>query len=471
MCQAGAKESALEAKNVNREVAEMQGDETGNGAARRQQLDTPAAVDQTLGVTDLRTGSSYRLPVSESTIQAMDLRKIKAQEDDFGLLSYDPGFVNTVTCHSAITFIDGDRGILQYRGYPIEQLAVRSTFLEVASLLLEGELPSSQELERWRRLVAAESRPPDALLRSVSSYPPGLHPMSLLISLLAALGAFHPEARKLGDPERNRLQAVRLIAQVPALAAAAYRASRGEEQAAAPDPSLGYAGGLLAMLFGSGPDWRADPTLERALDVLFILHADHEQNCSTSAVRGVASADADPYAAVAAGAAALSGPLHGGANEAVLVMLREIGSLDRVPAFIDEVKTGRRRLMGFGHRVYKSYDPRARVIKQTADSVFSVTGVNPLLEIALELERIALADPYFVERRLYPNVDFYSGLIYQAMQFPTEMFTVLFAIPRVSGWLAHWKEMLEQDEKIYRPRQLWTGHDDRAYVPVARRTQ
>jgi citrate synthase len=440
----------------------MQGDKAGNGSAV-QQSDAPAVVEQALGVTDLRTGSSYRLPVAEGAIQAMDLRKIKA-DDEFGLLSFDPGYVNTASCHSAITYIDGDRGILEYRGYPIEQLAVHSTFLEVASLLLEGELPSGEQLTRWQGRIAAEARPPEALLRSAASYPAGLHPMSLLTALLAALGAFHPEARDLSDREQNRRQAVRLIAQVPALAAAAYRASRGEVSAPAPDPSLGYAGGLLTMLFGNSPDWRPDPTLERALDVLFILHADHEQNCSTSAVRGVASSDADPYSAVAAGVAALSGPLHGGANEAVLVMLREIGSLDRVPGFIDQVKAGRRRLMGFGHRVYKSYDPRARVIKQTADSVFGVTGVNPLLEIALELERIALADPYFVERRLYPNVDFYSGLIYEAMGFPAEMFTVLFAVARTAGWVAHWLEFLDDpDRKIARPRQVYTGPRERQY--------
>jgi citrate synthase len=418
---------------------------------------TSTGTEQALGVTDLRTGSAYRLPIEDETIRATDLRKIKVDDDDFGLLSFDPGLVNTVTCHSAITFIDGDRGILRYRGYPIEQLAERTSFLEVAYLLLEGELPSPAELERWQKELAGESRVPDQLLHSVSAYPRGVHPMSVLTSLLAALGAFHPEARDLRDRERNRLQARRLIAQVPVVAAAAYKASQGEDAVQA-DPSLGYVGSFLAMLFGDHPDWKPNPTLERALDLLFVLHADHEQNCSTSAVRGVASSDADPYSAVAAGAAALSGPLHGGANEAVLRMLREIGTKDHVEPFIAEVKAGRRKLMGFGHRVYKSYDPRAKVTQATARSVFEVTGVNPLLEIALELERIALADPYFIQRRLYPNVDFYSGLIYEAMGFPPEMFTVLFAVARTTGWVAHWLEFLDDPErKITRPRQIYTG--------------
>jgi citrate synthase len=449
------------ARGTAEERLKMNEHKPANGAA-----EAPAATaspDQAVGVTDLRTGSAYRLPIADDAIRALDLRRIRTSEDGPGLLSFDPGLVNTVTCHSAITFIDGDRGILRYRGYPIEQLAERSSFLEVAYLLLEGELPSAAELDGWRGRLAEESRVPDELLRSVAAYPTGIHPMSLLTSLVAALGAFHAEARDLRDPLRNRLQARRLIAQVPILAAAAYRASQGEE-AVQPDPSLGYVGSLLAMLFGDHPDWKPDPTLGRALDLLFVLQADHEQNCSTSAVRGVASAGADPYSAIAAGTAALSGPLHGGANEAVLLMLREIGSIDHVPAFIAEVKAGRRKLMGFGHRVYKSYDPRAKIIQATAKSVFEVTGVNPLLEIALELEGIALADPYFIQRRLYPNVDFYSGLIYEAMGFGPEMFTVLFAVARTAGWVAHWLEFLDDPErKITRPRQLYTGAGRRDY--------
>jgi citrate synthase len=437
----------------------MQKHETANGGT---QLD-PSDAKVALGVTDLRTGTAYSLPISQGAIRAIDLRKIKVDEDDFGLMSYDPGLLNTATCRSALTFIDGERGILEHRGYPIEQLAVHSSFLEVAYLLLDGELPSDGELARWTAEIAHQAQVPDALLRAAGAYPAGVHPMSLFVSLVAALGAFHPEARHLEDRENNRLQARRLIAQVPALAAAAYRASKGEAPVQ-PNSSLGYVGGFLSMLFGDQAGWRPDPTLERALDVLFVLHADHELNCSTSTVRSVASSDADPYAVVSAGAAALSGPLHGGANEEVLRMLREIGTKDRVPAFIEQVKAGRRRLMGFGHRVYKSYDPRARVIRQTAESVFSVTGVNPLLEIALELERIALAESYFLERRLYPNVDFYSGLIYEAMGFPAEMFTVLFAVARTAGWVAHWLESLEEPErKIVRPRQIFSGPVRRDY--------
>src|SRR5919197_930352 len=397
----------------------MRGDKAGSATATAGTK--PNGAQQALGATDLRTGQAYELPVTDSTVKAIDLRQVKVDDEDFGLLSYDPGYTNTVPCRSAITFIDGDRGILEYRGYPIEQLAVQSSFLEVVYLLLNGELPSAAELQQWTQQVDAAS---------------------------------------------DREQAVRLIAQMPTLAAAAYRAFQGQPLQP-PDPGLSYVGRFLAQLFGDRPGWQPDPTLERALDVLFILHADHEQNCSTSAVRGVASSDADPYAAVSAGIGALSGPLHGGANEAVLRMLREIGTKDRVPSFIEDVKAGKRRLMGFGHRVYKSYDPRAKVIKETTDRVFEVTGVNPLLEIAQELERIALSDDYFIERKLYPNVDFYSGLIYEALQFPPEMFTVLFAIPRTSGWLAQWLEMLnDPDQKIARPRQVYTGERGVQYVPM-----
>ena len=426
-----------------------------SGAAGASQATVKS--DDALAVTDGRTGTDYRLALTDGTVRAMDLRQMRTGPEDFGLMSFDPGMVNTVSCRSAITYIDGDKGILLYRGYPIDQLADRADFLEIAYLVIEGELPTPDQLATWKREIADESRVPASLLKSIEAYPKGVHPMSVLISLLAALAAFHPEARELGNVENDRLQARRLIAQVPIVAAAAYRASLGEAPRE-PDMSLGYVGSFLSMLFGDHPDWKPNPTLERALEVLFILHADHEQNCSTSAVRGVASSDADPYSSIASGAAALSGPLHGGANEAVLKMLREIGTKDRIPAFIDEVKSGRRRLMGFGHRVYKSYDPRATAIKRAAEQVFEVTGVNPLLEIALELERIALADSYFVERRLYPNVDFSSGLIYEAMGFPAEMFTVLFAVARTTGWVAHWLEFLsDPDRKITRPRQIYTG--------------
>ena len=443
----------------------MRGDKAGSATATAGTK--PNGAQQALGVTDLRTGQAYELPVTDSTIKAIDLRQVKVDDEDFGLLSYDPGYTNTVPCRSAITFIDGDRGILEYRGYPIEQLAVQSSFLEVVYLLLNGELPSAAELQQWTQQVDEASAVPDELLRTFASLPSGLHPMSLLGSLVSALGGFHPEARDLADAANDREQAVRLIAQMPTLAAAAYRGFLGQPLPPA-DPGLSYVGRFLAQLFGDRPGWQPDPTLERALDVLFILHADHEQNCSTSAVRGVASSDADPYAAVSAGIGALSGPLHGGANEAVLRMLREIGTKDRVPSFIEDVKAGKRRLMGFGHRVYKSYDPRAKVIKETTDRVFEVTGVNPLLEIAQELERIALSDDYFIERKLYPNVDFYSGLIYEALQFPPEMFTVLFAVGRTPGWLAHWLEFLDDpDRKIARPRQIFTG-PRRRDMPAAR---
>jgi citrate synthase len=438
----------------------------GQQATSEARLRQSPAAETPLGVTDHRTGTTYRLPISEGTVRALDLRQIKVDENDFGLVSYDPGLLNTAACRSSITYIDGERGILEYRGYPIEQLAVKSSFPEVAYLLTAGELPSAAQLDFWKAELTHQAAAPEPLLRSLAAYPAGQHPMSLLMSLVAALGAFHPEARSLHDRENNQAQARRLIAQMPTLAAAAYRTSQGRAPLP-PDPSLGYVGRFLAMLFGDRPGWQPNQTLERALDVLFILHADHEQNCSTSVVRGTASSDADPYSTLAAAAAALSGPLHGGANEEVLRMLREIGRLDHVPAFIEDVKAGRRRLMGFGHRVYKSYDPRAKVIRQIADSIFTVTGVNPLLEIALELERIALAEPYFLERRLYPNVDFYSGLIYEAMGFPPEMFTVLFAVARTAGWAAHWLEFLDDPErKIARPRQVFAGPARRDYPSV-----
>ncbi|HEX4214979.1 MAG TPA: citrate/2-methylcitrate synthase [Candidatus Dormibacteraeota bacterium] len=416
-----------------------------------------AGTEEGLAVTDLRTGSPYRMPIQDGAVTAMDLRKIRVDEEDFGLLAYDPGFTNTAACRSAITFIDGDRGILEYRGYPIEPLAQGAGFLEVAHLLIKGALPSATELKAWEARIADQSEVPQELLDSISRYPEGARPMSILIAAIAGLGAFHPEACRLDDHQSNETQAVRLIAQMPTLAAAAFHAFRGDALLRA-GRGLSYPGRFLTELFSDGPDWRPDPVLEKALDVLFLLHADHEQNCSTSAVRSVASAESDPYTSLAGGAAALSGPLHGGANEAVLLMLREIGSKENVPAFIDEVKNHRRRLMGFGHRVYKSYDPRAKVIQRTAQQVFEVTGVNPLLDIALELERIALADSYFVDRKLYPNVDFYSGLIYEALGLPPEMFTLLFAVGRTPGWCAHWLELLDdKDGKLARPRQIYTG--------------
>jgi citrate synthase len=397
------------------------------------------------------------LAVVDGAINASDLRSIKTSADDFGLLSYDPGFSNTASCRSGITFIDGDRGILEYRGYPIEQLAEKSSYPAVTQLLIEGELADPAGLEAWKGRLAAEASVPTDLLTALGGLSPTAHPMSLLGGLAALLGGGHWEARELGDPANNLLQAQRLIAQMATLAAAIFR--HGKHLAHRPPrPELGFTGSFMDMLFGDRDEYRPDPTLERALDILFILHADHEQNCSTNVVRGTASSDADPYSVVSAGVGALSGPLHGGANEAVLAMLREIGTKDRVPAFVEEVKSHKRKLMGFGHRVYKSYDPRARIVKQTADDVFAVTGVNPLLEIAIALEQVALNDAYFVERKLYPNVDFYSGLIYEAMGFPSEFFTVLFAVARTSGWVAHWLEMLSDPERrIARPRQIYTG--------------
>ncbi|MGH7882093.1 MAG: citrate synthase [Candidatus Dormibacteraceae bacterium] len=419
--------------------------------------DAKLVREDALAATDLRTGVSYRLPISDETVRAIDLRGIKADEGDFGLLSYDPGFLNTVSCKSAITYIDGERGILRYRGYPIEQLAERCSFTEVAYLLLEGELPTAAQLTDFEAQLTAESAVPEPLLRGLESYPAGLHPMNLFISLVAALGSFHPESRNLKDYESNHLQAIRLIAQVPTLAAAAYRISQGEKPLQ-PNLALSYVDRFQAMLWADHAEWKPNPVLERALSLLFLLHADHEQNCSTSAVRGVASSHSDPFSALAAGAAALSGPLHGGANEAVIRMLKEIGSVDQVAAYAAASKDGEHRLMGFGHRIYKSYDPRAKVVRAMAERVFAETGVNPRLEIALELERVALADPYFSERRLYPNVDFYSGLIYEAMGFPSEMFTVLFAVGRTPGWAAHWLEFIsDPDRKLARPRQIYTG--------------
>ena len=428
-------------------------------------------MTQTLTITDNRTGKQYELPIADGTIKAMDLRQIKTGPDDFGVMTYDPAFQNTASCRSSITFIDGDKGVLLYRGYPIEQLAERSTFLETAHLILFGELPSRAELDGWTRDITMHTMLHENIKKLMDGYQYDAHPMGIFLSTVGALSTIYPDAKQVHDEDIRRLQILRLIAKVPSIAAYAYRHSIGRPYIY-PDNDLSFTGNFLNMLFKMTElKYEANPVLQRALDVLFILHADHEQNCSTSAMRGIGSSNADPYSALAGAAAALYGPLHGGANEAVLRMLNTIGSVKGVPAFIEKVKKGEGRLMGFGHRVYKSYDPRARIIKQTADQVFEVTGQNPLLEIALELERIALEDEYFVSRRLYPNVDFYSGLIYQAMGFPVDMFPVLFAIPRTAGWLAQWDEMLrDADQKIARPRQIYIGPDARDYVPLSKRS-
>ncbi len=419
----------------------------------------------TLTITDNRTGKQYEVPIAEGTIRALDLRQIKVAPDDFGLMTYDPAFQNTASCRSSITFIDGDRGILEYRGYPIDQLAEHSTYLETAYLILFGELPSKAQLEAWTREITLHTMLHENIKKLMEGFQYDAHPMGIFLSTVGALSTIYPDAKDITSPDTRRLQVRRLIAKVPSIAAYAYRHSIGRPYVY-PDNDLSFTGNFLNMLFRMTElKYTPHPVLERALDILFILHADHEQNCSTSAMRGIGSSQADPYSSLAGAAAALYGPLHGGANEAVLHMLKEIGSVEHVPAFITRVKGGEGRLMGFGHRVYKSYDPRARIIKQTADQVFEVTGRNPLTDIALELERIALEDDYFVSRKLYPNVDFYSGLIYQAMGFPLDMFPVLFAIPRTAGWLAQWDEMLRDgDQKIARPRQIYVGPARRDYV-------
>jgi len=412
----------------------------------------------TLQVTDSRTGRSYEIPISDGAVRATDLRQIKVDPDDFGLLSYDPAFLNTASCRSAITYIDGDNGILLYRGYPIEELAENATFLQVAYLLLNGELPSPQQAAQWEHVITRHTFVHENVKKFIDGFHHDAHPMGILVSTLGALSTFYPEAKEIFDQESRLKQIERLIAKTPTLAAFAYRHAMGKPYSY-PDNDLSYAGNFLNMMAKmSEPRYHPDPVLEHALDVLFILHADHEQNCSTSAMRVIGSSHSDPYSAAAAVAAALYGPLHGGANEQVLKMLTEIGSVDNIPAFLARVRSGELRLTGFGHRIYKSFDPRARIIKEVADEVFKVTGRNPMLDIALELERIALADEYFVSRKLYPNVDFYSGIIYQAMGFPVEMFPVLFAIGRMPGWLAQWEEgILDAEQKISRPRQIYTG--------------
>jgi len=429
-----------------------------------------AQGSSTLTVTDNRTGKGYEIPIVGSAIPATALRQIKISDDDFGLLSYDPAFMNTANCRSAITFIDGERGILRYRGYPIQELAEHATFLEVAYLLLQGELPTTAQLDAWVEEVTSHTFLHENIKKVIDGFHHDAHPMGILIGTIGALSTFYPDAKRIFDADARRKQIVRLIAKIPTLAAFAQRHAVGLPYVY-PDNSLSYAGNFLSMMWKiSEPRYQPDPVLEHALDVLFILHADHEQNCSATAMRTVGSSHADPYSAAAAAAAALYGPLHGGANEQVLRMLNEIGSVDRVPEYVRRVKAGETRLMGFGHRVYKNYDPRARIIKQVTDEVFKVTGRNPLLDIALELERVALEDDYFITHKLYPNVDFYSGIIYQAMGFPVEMFPVLFAIGRMPGWLAQWQEgLVDQEQKIARPRQIYVGSAERHFVPVSDR--
>jgi citrate synthase len=424
----------------------------------------------TLTITDNRTGKNYTVPIEHGTIRAMDLRQIKTAPDDFGLMTYDPAFMNTASCRSAITYIDGDKGILRYRGYPIDVLAEHCTYLEVAYLLLFGELPKASELKNWVHDITHHTMLHETTKKFMEGFRDNAHPMAMLVSTVAALSTVYPDSKNIHDPAIRLLQIKRLIGKMPSIAAISYRHISGLPYIY-PDNDLTYTENFMNMLWKMvEPKYVANPVLARALDILFILHADHEQNCSTNAMRAVGSSHSDPYLATASAAAALSGPLHGGANEEVLHMLDEIGSKDNVPAYIKKIKEGKGKLMGCGHRVYKNYDPRAKIIKWAADGVFEVTGRNAKLEIALELERIALEDEYFVQRKLYPNVDFYSGIMYQAMGFKPEMFTVLFAIPRTIGWLSQWQEMLtDPEQKIARPRQVWIGHETRDFVPVEKR--
>jgi citrate synthase len=424
----------------------------------------------TLTIVDNRTGKQYELPIEHETIRATDLRQMKVNPDDFGIMTYDPAFMATASCRSTITFIDGDKGILRYRGYPIEQLAEKCSFLEVAHLLIRDELPTRTQLDEWTRNITTHTFVHENIKKLMDGFHHDAHPMGMFVSTIAALSTFYPTAKRISDPAERTLSIYRLIGKAPTLAAFAYRHSIGFPYVH-PDNELSFAGNFLSMMFKlAEPKFKPNPVLERTLDVLFILHADHEQNCSTNAMRGVGSSHVDPYSAAAAASAALYGPLHGGANEAVLRMLDEIGTMDKIPNFIKDVKEGKGKLMGFGHRVYKNYDPRASIIKKLADQVFEVTGRNPKLEMALELERIALQDDYFVKRKLYPNVDFYSGLIYQAMRFPVDMFPVLFAIGRMAGWLAQWQEMLaDAEQKIARPRQVFLGADKRDVTLLSQR--
>jgi citrate synthase len=444
----------------------MSTDTTGQGDAGGV-----AQASNTLTITDNRTGRQYEVPIEDETIRSIDLRRIKVNDDDFGLMTYDPAFMNTASCRSSITYIDGDKGILEYRGYPIEQLAERSSYLEVAYLLIHGELPTQPQLDVWTHEVTIHTFVHENVKEFMQGFRYDAHPMGMLLASVGALSTFYPEATQIKDVDLRYEQIVRLIAKMPTLAAFAYRHNRGMPYVY-PDNDLSYAGNFLSMVYKIAElKYQPDPRIEKALDVLFILHADHEQNCSTSAVRSVGSSQVDPYSSVAAGIGALYGPLHGGANEAVLRMLRRIRTTENIPAFVEGVKRGDERLMGFGHRVYKNYDPRAKIIKRAAQDVFEVTGTNPLLDIAMELERIALEDEYFVSRKLYPNVDFYSGLIYEALGMPVEMFPVLFAIGRTSGWIAQWLEMIDdKEQKIARPRQIYTGGRERDYVPMGQRS-
>jgi citrate synthase len=427
-------------------------------------------VTDSLTVRDNRTGAEYEIPIVDGTIKAADLGQIKLNDDEPGLATYDPGFVNTASCRSAVTFIDGEKGILEYRGYPIEQLAEKSNFLEVAYLLIHGDLPTKEQYDSWVHHITYHTFVHENVRSFMQGFRYDAHPMGMLMASVGALSTFYPEASNISDPDNRMIQIIRMIAKMPTLGAWSFRHAQGKPYIY-PDNELNYAENFLSMLFKmSETKYEADPRIAKALDVLFILHADHEQNCSTNAVRSVGSSQVDPYSAVAAGIGALFGPLHGGANEAVLKMLRRIGTKDNIPAFIEGVKNGDERLMGFGHRVYKNYDPRAKIIKKACDDVFEVTGVNPLLEVAQELEKIALEDEYFVKRKLYPNVDFYSGLIYEALEFPPEMFTVLFAIGRTPGWLAQWLELVQdKEQKIARPKQIYTGARTLDFVPSSER--
>ncbi len=430
-------------------------------------MSTEPQAEGTLSVTDSRTGQTYEFPITDGTVRATDLRQIKTSDDDFGLMTYDPAFMNTASCRSAITYLDGDAGVLRYRGYPIEQLAAKSTFLEVAWLLIHGELPTAKELEGFEKQIVDRMVVQAEVGESIKAFARNAHPMGILEAGFGHLSTLYPEAKQVESGPERMEAIINTIAKMPTIGAMAFRHNQGKD-VVAPDPSLDYSTNILKMFFGA--DYEVDPRLVRALDILLILHADHEQNCSTSAVRAVGSSQVDTYSAVNAGIAALYGPLHGGANEAVLVMLREIGSSDNVSDFMDKVKSREALLMGFGHRVYKNYDPRATIIKGACDDVFEVTGVNPLLEVAVALETTALADDFFIQRKLYPNVDFYSGLIYEALGIPTEMFTVMFAIGRAPGWVAQWLEMIQdKDQKISRPRQVYIGSGERDYVEVSAR--
>jgi citrate synthase len=444
--------------------------DTQQGATNRQAGGNGATPAETLTVTDNRTGRTYELPVTDGTVRAMDLRQIKTDEQDFGLMAYDPAFTNTASCRSAITYIDGDAGILQHRGYPIEQLCEHSTYLEVAYLLIKGTLPTRPQLDEWVHEVTIHTFVHENVKDFMQGFRYDAHPMGMLVASVGALSTFYPDASRIKDEGFRDIQIIRLLAKMPTLAAFAFRHNMGQPYVY-PDNDLGYAGNFLSMMYRMTElKYKPDPRLERALDVLFILHADHEQNASTNAVRSVGSTQVDPYSAVAAGVAALYGPLHGGANEAALRMLARIGTVENIPGFLEGVKAGNERLMGFGHRVYKNYDPRARIIRKHLDDVFEVRGKSPLLEVAVELEKRALDDEYFTQRKLYPNVDFYSGLIYEALGLPVAMFPAMFAIGRTAGWIAQWLEMvMDPEQKIARPRQIYTGDRDRDYVPVDQR--